>query len=275
MRPGHRAADGRDMTSLQSTSSLSTTTQAAPSSVRRTGIAVAGVLAGLVPTVFGLNLTRMLLTGELADHQFHQLTGQGLILCALWIGGPLAIVRAGWTGRRPSTAAGLLHLSFALGGLVTAFFAPGGGLPLLMAPIVLTGLLVWAAVPLRPRLTGLVRQVDPVLTPIALLAAAFYTPYAVAQVGLQNVATGHHAQNPHFSDMAWTVVVLVVLAALGAVLPVARGLVAVTGAGSVVIGVGGLAFGEGTAWSLTALALGAVALGALVVRRRLDPVAAS
>jgi hypothetical protein len=272
MRPGHRAADRHAMTSLQTASSLSVPTPATiPSRWRRAGIAVAGVLACLVPTVFAVNLTRMLLTGELADHQFHQLTGQGLILCALWIGGPIAIVRAGWVGRRPSTAAGLLHLAFALCGLATAFLAPGGGLPLLMTPIVLTGLLVWAAVPLRPRLTRSAVQVDPLLAPVALLAAGFYTPYAVAQIGLQNEAVGHHAQNPHFSDMAWTVIVLVVLAVLAAVLPVARRLMTWTGVASVVIGVGGLAFGEGTAWSLTALTLGAVALGALAVRRRLDP----
>jgi hypothetical protein len=272
MRPGHRAADRRAMTSLQTTSSPSVPTSAGtPSGWRRAGIAVTGVLACLVPTVFAVNLVRMLLTGELADHQFHQLTGQGLILCALWIGGPLAVVRAGWAGRRPSTAAGLLHLAFVLTGLVTAVLAPGGGLPLLMTPIVLTGLLVWAAVPLRPALSRAAVQLDPLLAPVAFLTAAFYAPYAVAQIGLQNEAVGHHAQNPHFSDMAWTVTVLVVLAVLAAVLPAARRLVTWTGVGSVVIGAGGLAFGEGTAWSLTALALGAVALGALVVRRRLDP----
>ncbi len=259
------------MTSLQISSPSVPAETTRPSPWRRSGIAAAGVLACLVPTVFGVNLARMLLTGELAEHQFHQLTGQGLVLCALWLGGPLAIVRAGWAGRRPSTAAGLLHVTFALCGLVTAFLAPGGGLPLLMTPIVLTGLLVWAAVPLRPRLTRLEVQVDPLLAPVALLTAAFYTPYAVAQVGLQNSAVGHHAQNPHFSDMAWTVTVLVVLAALAAALPAARRLMAWTGVASVVIGAGGLAFGEGAGWSLSALALGAVALGALVVRRRLDP----
>jgi hypothetical protein len=270
MRPGHRAVDRRAMTTLQKTSSPSAPTSAGtPSGWRRSGIAVAGGLACLVPTVFGVNLVRMLATGELADHQFHQLTGQGLLLCALWLGGPLAIARAGWAGRRPSPAAGLLHVTFALCGLVTALLAPGGGLPLLMLPIVLAGLLLWAAVPLRPRLTGPV-QVDPLLAPVALLTAAFYTPYAVAQVGLQNEAVGHHAQNPHFSDMAWTVAVLVVVAGLAAVLPAARRLMTWTGVGSVVIGAGGLTFGEGTAWSLTALALGTLALGALAARRRLD-----
>ena len=201
MRPGHRAPDGRGRTSLRTTSpALSVPTQATPpSALRRSGIAVAGVLACLVPTVFAVNLVRMLVTGELAGHQFHQLTGQGLILCALWLAGPVAIVRAGWAGRRPSTAAGLLHCTFALCGLVTALLAPGGGLPLLMTPIVLTGLLVWAAVPLRPRLSRPVVQVDPLLAAVALLTAAFYTPYALAQVGLQNEAVGHHAQNPHSS----------------------------------------------------------------------------
>lgn len=271
MRPGHRATDRLAMTSMPTTFIPSVPASTTPSGLRRSGIAAAGVLACLVPTVFAVNLVRMLLTGELADHQFHQLTGQGLILCALWLGGPLAIARAGWAGRRPSTAAGLLHVVFALCGLVTAFLAPGGGLPLLMAPIVLTGSLVWAAVPLRPRLAGVVVQVDPLLAPVALLTAGFYTPYAVAQIGLQNGAVGHHAQNPHFSDMAWMVSVLVVLAVLAAALPAARGLMTWTGVASVVVGAGGLVLGEGAAWSLTALALGAATLGALVLRRRLDP----
>ena len=34
-----------------------------------------------------------------------------------------------------------------------------------------------------------------------------------SEIALQNAATGHHAQNPHFFDMAWLVTALVVTTA--------------------------------------------------------------
>ena len=53
-------------------------------------------------------------------------------------------------GRRPSTAAGLLHLTFVGVGLACSVAAPGGGAPILTGLIAVTGALVWAALPLRP-----------------------------------------------------------------------------------------------------------------------------
>ena len=227
----------------------------APSLRRRAALVAAGVLSCALPTVFTLNLSRMLVVGELAGHRFHQLTGQGLLLCLLWFAGLVPLLRAGWAGRRPSTAAGLLHLTFVGVGLACSVAAPGGGAPILTGLIAVTGTLVWAALPVRPRLrTGW--RVDPVLAPLALLMAALQTPYVVGQVALQNQATGHHAQNPHFFDMAWLVTVVVVLGLLGAVVPVARRLSLWSAVVATGTGIAGLALGESLPWSLSTLVLG-------------------
>ncbi|HET7195710.1 MAG TPA: hypothetical protein VFI99_12060 [Nocardioides sp.] len=239
-----------------------------PSRGRRAALAVTGFLACALPTVFTINITRMLLTGVESDHQFHQLTGQGLILMALWLGSLVPLLRAGWAGRRPSTLQGLLHLTFMATGTVCSVFAPGGGAPILMGIIVLTGGLVWLALPQRPRLRSPL-QLDPIAAPLALVAAAVFTPYVIAQERLQNAATGYHAQNPHYFDMAWMTLALTVLCVLGALLPAARGLVAWLAAGATVTGVAGLAFGEGTTWSLIVLALGLATTVGVAVGDRL------
>lgn len=236
-----------------------------PSAARRAAVAVTGVLACAVPVVFTVSITGMLLTGVDSDHRFHQVTGQGLILTALWLGGLVPMLRAAWQGRRPSTAAGLLHLAFVLVGALCAVAAPGGGAPALLGLTVVTGALVWLALPVRPELR-VPALLDPVLAPVALLSAALYTPYALDQLALQNEATGYHANNPHHFDMAWIVVVLVVLAVAAALLPAARPLAVWTAVGSVVIGVAGLAFTSDTTWSVLALALG-VGAGAVIAAR--------
>ena len=74
-----------------------------PSRRRRATLAVVGVLACALPAMFTLNVTRMLATGALPEHRFHQLTGQGEILFALWLWPVLAMLHAGWRGRRPGT----------------------------------------------------------------------------------------------------------------------------------------------------------------------------
>jgi hypothetical protein len=267
------------MTALSSPQSPSTLDSAATATVplgttrppvrRRAAVAVTGAVAGVLPLVFTVNISRMLLTGLEPDHRFHQATGQGLVLTALWLGALVPLVRAGWAGRRPPLWAGLLHLVFVGTGLLLAVTAPGGGAPALMGIIAVPGALLWLALPRRPRLRTAV-QVDPILAPVALLAAAVFTPYVVDQVGLQNAATGYHAQNPHFWDMAWMTLTLTVAALLGAVLPAARWLVTWLALGATVTGAAGLAFGEGTVWSLVVLALGLVSGGAVAARQRLD-----
>jgi hypothetical protein len=149
-----------------------------------------------------------------------------------------------------------------------AVLSPGGGAPILMAIIAVPGALLWAALPRRPRLRARV-QLDPLLTPAALFAAAVFTPFAIEQLGLQDAATGYHAQNPHYWDMAWMTVTLTVVAVLGALLPAARRLVLWLAFGAVATGTAGLAFGESTSWSLLVLTVGLAAGAATVARLRL------
>jgi hypothetical protein len=231
-------------------------------------VAVTGAVALVLPVVWSVNMTRFLVTGELASHRFHQLTGQGLVLCALWLGALVPLVRAGWSGRRPDPAAGWQHLAFAGVGAACAAVATGGGAPSLMMLIAITGALVWLALPRRPRLRGRV-QVDPVLAPLALVAAAVQAPYALDQLALQNAATGHHAQNPHYFDMAWLAVTLVVLLLAAALRPDLRRLATWGGAGLAVTGAAGLLLAQPATWSALTLAVGAAALVLPAVTNRL------
>ncbi len=235
---------------------------------RRAALVVTGFLAAAIPTVFTVNITRMLVTGVESEHRFHQLTGQGEILFALWLVPILALLRAGWRGRRPTTAAGWAHLVLFVAGAGCAVAAPGGGAPLLVGAIGIAGALLWASLPLRPRLRTTI-QVDPLVMPVALTACAVLLPYAVDQVALQNASTtGDHATNPHHFDMAWIAVVLAAYALLAGLLPAVRALATGFAGAMVVLGSAGLALGEGTAWSVSVLVCGVLAAGASVVVRR-------
>ncbi|MFC7496286.1 MULTISPECIES: hypothetical protein [unclassified Nocardioides] len=247
------------------TTSTLPTRPSRPTRLRRTGVAVTAFLTCAMPTVFAFNLSRMLVTGELDEHRFHQLTGQGLLLCALWLGGIIPLVRAGWAGRRPSSAAGILHLAFMATGALTAAAATGGGAPALLGVIGVPGALLWLALPVRPQVR-LPARIDPVLAPVALVAAAVWAPYAIDQIALQNAATGHHAQNPHYFDMAWMVATLVVVGLAGAILPAVRRLTLVAGGGLVWTGAMGVLLGVDRPW--TPLMLGVGALMVLVSARR-------
>src|SRR6476619_5089738 len=97
-----------------------------PTRLRRTVLMATGFLTCALPVVFTISSTWELVTAQPAEHRFHQLTGPGLVLCALWLGGLVPLLRAGWSGRRPSSAAGLLHLAFMATGVLTAVAAPGG-----------------------------------------------------------------------------------------------------------------------------------------------------
>jgi hypothetical protein len=121
--------------------------------------------------------------------------------------------------------------------------------------IAVPGALLWLALPQRPRLRARL-QLDPLLTPAALVAAAVFTPYAIEQVGLQNAATGYHASNPHYWDMAWMTMTLTMAALAAAALPAARRLVWWLVGGAVVTGAAGLALGEDVTWSLLVLGVG-------------------
>jgi hypothetical protein len=236
-----------------------------PRAGRRAALAGTGFLACALPVVFTVNITRMLLVGELSEHRFHQLTGQGLLLFALWLGSLVPLLRAGWSGRRPAPLAGWLHVVFMATGVGCAVAAPGGGAPYLVGVIAVTGGLVWLALPLCPRLRLPVR-IDPLLLPVALVAAAVCTPYVLDQVALQDAATGHHAQNPHFFDMAWLVCTLVLAVVAGAAVPAVRRLAVVGGAGLAWTGLIGVLLGADTPFTVVALVAGAAI--ALVAARR-------
>jgi hypothetical protein len=133
--------------------------------------------------------------------------------------------------------------------------APGGGAPALVGLVVVFGGLLWLALPVRPRLRLPVR-VDPVLMPLALVTAAVATPYVLDQIALQNAATGLHAENPHYFDMAWMVTTLVMVGILGAVLPAVRRLALVAGVGLVWTGAMGVLLAADRPWTLALLALG-------------------
>ncbi|GAA4409633.1 hypothetical protein GCM10023168_28540 [Fodinibacter luteus] len=152
-----------------------------PSALRRVAVAAAALVSCALPVTFTVTISAMLVTGADVDHRFHQLTGKGLVLLALWLGSVLPLIRAGWRGRRPSTAVGYRHLAFIGAGVVTSAIAAGGGARVLVAVVAVTGALLWAAIPLRPRLGGTI-SVDPVLTPLALFVGAVLMPYAADQL---------------------------------------------------------------------------------------------
>ena len=129
-----------------------------------------------------------------------------------------------------------------------------------MAVVTVTGALLWAALPVRPRLRAPV-ALDPVLTPLALAVAAVLVPFAVDQLQQQLVTTaGYHAENPHLFDMAWVTLVLTVLALVGAGIRQARSLLRWVGGACCVIGGAGLVLGEPVVWSASVLVLGVVTL---------------
>lgn len=238
-----------------------------PSRPRRAAILGAAVVACALPAVWTVNLSRMLATGDLAEHRFHQLTGQGLLLIALWLGSLVPMLLAAWRGRRPGGAPALLHLSFVAVGTACALAAPQGGARELMAVIAGTGVVVWLALPLRARLRTRT-DVAPVSLALALLAAAVVAPYAVDQIALQHAATGHHAQNPHYFDMAWFTLVLALVGVQGALLPTARALQAVAGAGLAATGAAMLALDQGIITGTLFTVVGALLAAAWFVTSR-------
>jgi len=241
-----------------------------PGAGRRTALVVTGVLTCALPAMFTVNISRMLLTGVETEHRFHQATGQGLILFAVWLLPILGLLRAAWYGARPSSAAGYQHLALIATGAVCAALATGGGAPYLVTVIAVGGALLWWALPQRPRLRLQVR-IDPLLAPVALLATAWLVPYAIDQLQAQNAVTGgDHLQNPHLFDMAWLVSVFMVYAVVAALSPAARHLAVWAGAGCVTLGAAGLAFGESTAFSVLTVLLGVVTAAAGLASARRD-----
>jgi hypothetical protein len=187
------------------------------------------------------------------------------MLSALWLGGLLPLLVAGWRGVRPSAAAGLAHLAVVLGAGVAAALAPGNGGALVAGIAALTGALVWVALPRRPRLA--VAGLDPVLAPLALGAAALYAPFVLSEAALQRAFADEHAEFSHYFDMAWIGVILVALAVAAALVPAARRLAVVAMLGTLAVGAARYALTPDATWSLVAVGLGVV--GALATAARL------
>ena len=257
------------MTVTPTPTRLVPTPTARPSAGRRTAVAVTGALACLAPTVWSVAITVQLLTGVEADHRFHQVTGQGLLLCALWLAGLVPMVRAGWRGVPPSAVTVVQAALFAGSGLAMGLLAPGAGaLPVAVATVVTTALL-WAALPVRPRLRGLLGHLDPVLAPVVLLAAALVTPFVAGEVDLQHTSGDEHADMAHYFDMAWICVALVLVGALAAVAPAARLRALWTTGGLALVGTARIVFTPDVTWSLLAITLGVLGTLAVLASRRL------
>lgn len=238
---------------------------ARPSAVRRAAVLATGVLACALPTLWGVGVVGELVTGAERDHLFHQLTGQGLLLSALWLGAVLPLLIAGWRGARPSSAAALAHVAVVAGASVAAVLAPGNGGAVVAAIVLVTGALVWLALPHRPAVV--VSGLDPVLAPVALASAALFAPFVVSEAALQRGFHDEHAEFSHYFDMAWIGVTLVVLALAAAVAPAARRLALIAMLGTLVVGAARYLGTPEVTWSLLAVGLGAV--GAVVAVARL------
>jgi hypothetical protein len=235
-----------------------------PTVLRRVALAATGLLACLLPTVWTAGVVAELVSGAERDHLFHQFTGQGLLLGALWLGGLLPLLIAGWRGVRPSPVAAALHLSVVAGGIVAAALSPGNGGLVVAGILVVTGALVWTALPLRPRVVP--SGLDPVLAPLALASAALFVPFVLSEAGLQNAMHDEHAEFSHNFDMAWIGVALVLAAVAAATVPAARRLALCAMLGIAVVGGARYAFTPETTWSLLATGLGVLGAGATAAR---------
>ena len=235
-----------------------------PSVLRRTAVVAAGVLACALPTIWTAGTVAELLTGAERDHLFHQFTGQGLLLGALWLGGLIPLLVAGWRGVRPGAGAAVLHLSVVAAAVVAAARAPGNGGLFVAGVVAVTGALVWAALPLRPRIVP--SGLDPVLAPSALAAAALFVPFVLSEAGLQRSMHDEHAQFSHNFDMVWIGIALVLAAVAAATVPAARRLAVWAMLGVAVVGGARYAFTPETTWSLMAAGVGLLGAAAAVAR---------
>jgi hypothetical protein len=228
-----------------------------PARSRRAAVAGTGLLACLLPLVWGCATAVELATGVQADHRFHQVTGQGLLLSVLWLAGLVPLVRAGLRGRRPSTVSGMHHLAFLAATLTVAVLSPGDGIAgVAVGTAVLTALL-WTALPLRPDLRAAGVGLDLLLVPLALLTTALLTPFVLGQVDLQHTLVDEHAELAHYVDMAWVSLAVIALGACAAVSSAARSLAVWSSGGLLVIGAARLAFTPDRTWSGLAVGLGA------------------
>jgi hypothetical protein len=242
-----------------------------PSALRRAAVVVVTAVASVPPVVWGVGTVVQMATGTEADHLFHQVVGQGLLLSALWLAALWPLAAAGWRGRRASVAATLHAAAFTAAAVAAAAMAPGNGGAFVSGFVVVTVALLWWALPARPRLRGLARVLDPVGAPVVALLAGLHVTFAVTESALQRAMGDEHATMSHNYDMAWVSLALVLLGAAAVLFPEARRLLLWTGLGSVVVGASRFLITGEVWWSLAVTALGALATALVLVRRREQP----
>jgi hypothetical protein len=231
-----------------------------PTWKRRLALAVTGFLASTLPLVWGAGSLLQLVGGVEPEHRYHQLTGQGVLLAALWLVGPLTLVVAGWRGRRPAATAGLVHVGFVAATVLAGATIPGDGVRAVAGIVAVSAALLWWALPQRPRVSLARRTLDPVLGPVGLATAALYTPFVITQRTLQATKHDEHADLTHYFDMAWVGLVVVAVLLLAAVVRDGGRLAVVGGAASLVIGASGLILDITPVWSGGAAAIGVLAV---------------
>jgi hypothetical protein len=241
----------------------STTSAPAParsrtSTGRRIALVAGTVLAGILPTAWGLTSAVDLVTGSEPRSRFYQLTGQGLLLSLVWLGALAPLVVAGWRRRPPPVVAALVHLAVGFGAVVAGALAPGNGGAVVAVVVVVTGAALWAALPVRPALRDVVARVelDPLFAPLGLLSAALLAPYALTEASRQRSRHDEFATMSHYFDMSWVSLTVLALALLVAVFRAARPLAGVVAFALLVLGAAGLGFLHGAAWPVPAVALG-------------------
>jgi hypothetical protein len=241
-----------------------------PSRGRRAAVAAAGVAACALPVVFTISTVGQLVTGTESEHRFHQLTGQGLLLTVLWLGGLAPLVRAGWRGRAPSVASVCLALSVGVAGVGVGVAAPGhGGLALAVIAAV-TSAVLYAVLPVRTSLRSSenrLRGADPVAAVVTVGLAVLAAFFVGDQVDLQNHSGNEHAEMAHYFDMAWVSVIPVLLAVAATVLPAARRLLLVAAVAVAYVGLMRWAITPDVTWSVAAMAVGVAGSAVAVVRR--------
>jgi hypothetical protein len=261
------------VTTTSTPEALSTTTTTAPngrrpSKLRRTAVVAAGLVASVPALVWGVNTVVQMATGTEADHLFHQVTGQGLLLSALWLGAIWPLVVAGWQGRRPGAAAALHTLGFAAAGVTAAVMAPVAGAPVVAGFTAVTVALLWWALPARPRLRALRPALDPVAAAVVAVLAWLHVTWAVSESAVQRAMADEHATMAHNFDMAWVSLSLVVCAVAAVLVPGTRRLLLVAGLGSVLIGASRFLITGETWWSLAVTVVGAATLILGMTRHR-------
>jgi hypothetical protein len=222
-------APGRTASDVPAAAPAGAPTPVRLSAGRKAALAATSLLTLAMPVVWGISAVVQLLTGVQADHRFHQVTGQGVLLAALWLTGLVPILRAGWSGRSPSPGAVAQHAAFVAAAALSGGLAPqSGGLGVGVVVLVTTGLLWWA-LPARLPLRVGTDALDPLAMPLALLAAALLVPYSLDEAGVQHTSHDEHAQLAHYFDMVWVALAVTGMMLAGAVLGRLRPLLAGTG----------------------------------------------